>query len=370
ISLPNDLAACQQQIARCGLDVLYYPEPGMDPLTWMLSFSRLAPVQCAGIGHPVTGGISTVDYFLSDRDLEPENSGSQYTEQLVRLEGCPAWFTRPEIAPGATRAQFGLPDGPLYVCPQEPFRFHPEFDALLAAILADDPTGTLILFEGEQRNWTRLLVQRLSASIPQFLQRVKILPRMPSSHRLQVLQLADVALDTLHSSDLLTAIRLVAAATPVVTWPGRFLRSRATAAVLERLGVTDTIAGSAEEYVRLATGLATSPQWRNRISREISEATPQLFEAPVSTASLERFLLAAVERSAQPPVPLADLLQLPAENQPTGNSPEVASTAQAALPESADGAPSAPVIPEPHFRLSAERASHHVAAEYAADEEF
>ncbi len=39
------------------LDILFYPDLGMTPLTYFLAFARLAPVQCVSWGHPVTTGI-------------------------------------------------------------------------------------------------------------------------------------------------------------------------------------------------------------------------------------------------------------------------------------------------------------------------
>ncbi len=54
VTLPPDLAQAREQIASLGLDVLYYTDIGMDPMTYFLAFARLAPVQCVTNGHPVT----------------------------------------------------------------------------------------------------------------------------------------------------------------------------------------------------------------------------------------------------------------------------------------------------------------------------
>lgn len=48
------------------------------------------------------------------------------------------------------RAGLGLPaSGTLYGCPQSLFKFHPDFDALLADIARGDPTGHIVLIEGK-----------------------------------------------------------------------------------------------------------------------------------------------------------------------------------------------------------------------------
>src|SRR5262249_52558125 len=78
-----DLAGARKSIAAARLDVLFYPEIGMDPATYFLAFARLAPVQCTTLGHPVTTGIATVDYFLSSEALELPEADAHYTEKLV-----------------------------------------------------------------------------------------------------------------------------------------------------------------------------------------------------------------------------------------------------------------------------------------------
>jgi predicted O-linked N-acetylglucosamine transferase (SPINDLY family) len=131
------------------LDVLFYPEVGMDPLTYTLAFSRLAPVQCATWGHPVTTGLPAIDYFLSSVDLETEEADGHYTEKLVRLPRLGVCYERPPMPAPAERTSLGLPErGHLYACPQSPFKFHPDFDAILGGIPAPRPEGVLVLAGG------------------------------------------------------------------------------------------------------------------------------------------------------------------------------------------------------------------------------
>ena len=44
----------------------------------------------------------------------------------------------------------------------------------------------------------------------------------------------------------------IAVGTPMVTWPGEYLRGRYTQALYRLLGSTDAIAGTQEEYIDLA----------------------------------------------------------------------------------------------------------------------
>jgi len=68
--LPLSLGKAHQQIADKQLDILCYPDIGMDSLTYLLAFSCLVPVQSTIRGHPITSGIRNIDYFISTHDLE------------------------------------------------------------------------------------------------------------------------------------------------------------------------------------------------------------------------------------------------------------------------------------------------------------
>ncbi len=105
VELPGKLTLARAQIAAKELDVLFYPDIGMDMTTYHLAFARLAPVQCVSWGHPVTTGIPAVDYFISSESLEPADADGHYTEKLVRLKHLPTYYYNPEVSSeGVSRA--------------------------------------------------------------------------------------------------------------------------------------------------------------------------------------------------------------------------------------------------------------------------
>jgi predicted O-linked N-acetylglucosamine transferase (SPINDLY family) len=111
VTLAPQLATAQSQIAQHELDVLFYTDVGIDPVTCFLAHARLAPVQCVTWGHPLTTGVPTIDYFISSVDLEPPDSAAHYTEKLVRLPHLANYYFRPQPSPSTkTRRDFGLSD--------------------------------------------------------------------------------------------------------------------------------------------------------------------------------------------------------------------------------------------------------------------
>ncbi len=290
------LAALQKLIAAQQLDVLFYPEIGMHPLTYFLAFARLAPVQCVAGGHPVTTGIPTLDYFISSRDLEPANAQEHYSERLVPLPNLFNYFEQPHLSgPPRVRRDFELPeDAHLYLCVQHLFKIHPDFDELAAAILRADPRGRLVLVQGHRDHWSLLLRERLRRTLGDDMARVQFLPWQPYERYLHLLTLADVLLDTPHFNGGVTTLQALGLGVPVVTLPGAFMRGRQTYGCYRRMGVLDCVAADAQEYVRIAVRLATEPAWREQVRAQIRANNQVLFENVTVVRELEQFFHQAV----------------------------------------------------------------------------
>ncbi|HYY61011.1 MAG TPA: tetratricopeptide repeat protein, partial [Burkholderiales bacterium] len=96
--VPSALEAARHAIAALELDVLFYQDIGMEPFTYFLAYSRLAPVQCTSFGHPDTTGIAALDYFVSSELFETPHAAEHYSEQLFLLRdvGTLAYYYRPE----------------------------------------------------------------------------------------------------------------------------------------------------------------------------------------------------------------------------------------------------------------------------------
>ena len=150
------------------LDVLVYPELGMDACSFALAALRLAPRQYAGWGHPVTTGHATIDAFLSCAAMEPEGAQEHYTEPLFELPGIGTRYGRLGVPEPAPRARFGLPeDRALLLCPQSLWKIHPDNDALFAELLVANRDALLVLFAGRHPAVTDSFMRRLEAAFAQ-----------------------------------------------------------------------------------------------------------------------------------------------------------------------------------------------------------
>lgn len=292
VQLTRDVPASRRQLTDLKLDVLVFADVGMDALTTTLAYSRMAPVQCVTWGHPETTGSPCMDYFLSSELLEDAAAQANYTETLLRPRLLGTYYERPRrTGPPRTREFFGIsPDRHLYLCPQTLFKFHPEFDAVLAGILARDPLAEIQIIEGRVANWTERLRKRWNAGIPGSAERIRFLPAQPRDDFLALLELADVMIDPMHFGGGNTTYEAFGMGTPVTTLPSEFLRGRITLALYRKMGVTFPVARTPEELIEKSVAIATDPKMQSQLRAEIQSRAAVLFEDPEEVHVLEEVL--------------------------------------------------------------------------------
>jgi CRISPR-associated protein Csy1 len=290
-----------QQVIADDLDILVYPELGMNAEVYTLAGLRLAPVQCCGWGHPNTTGHEEIDWFISSEAMEPEGAQASYTERLALLPGLGTRYAYPSAETGSVRADFGLPDDrTIYLVPQSLFKIHPESDDLIAQVLARDPRGLALMFSSHHDALTDAFVARIERAFARrgldLRERARLLePFVPHESYLRLNQLCDVMLDTPHWSGGNTSLDAFANGLPVVTLPGSLMRGRQSAGMLRLLGVPELIVSNAEEYVATAVRLGTRREEREAVSQRIKAGLGNLFERDEPVRAFESFL----ERAAR-----------------------------------------------------------------------
>jgi CRISPR-associated protein Csy1 len=277
-------------------DILIYPELGMDAATFVLGALRLAPLQVAGWGHPVTTGFPAMDLFLSSEAMEIPGADAHYSEKLVRLPGLGTCYSMPLVPTDATREQFRLPVGvPLILCPQSHFKMMPEDDALIARVMAAVPEAVLVVFKGRNDVVWRRYLERLNAALlgagVTGTKRVAVISVLPHVDYLRVNTLCDVMLDTARWSGGNTALDAIASGLPIVTMPGTLMRSRQTAGMYALMGLQGLTAASADDYVATAIRLLRDPAYRAAMAGEIIARRGAIFDDPKPVRALSEALL-------------------------------------------------------------------------------
>lgn len=279
--LPTDqpLPRLAEKIIASDLDLLIYPEIGLNPLSYFLAHGRLAPIQVQLYGHPISSGIKTMDYFISSQQIEIPGAQEHYREELVQLPRCPFYFERTQAPEQSySREELGLPEGHIYLVPGTLFKIHPNHDAAFAQILERDPQARIVLIQAASHQWHDKLWQRFELSLTPWIDRVHFIPWMPREKFYSLLQQAEVVLDTVHFSAGNVGYQALALGVPIITLPGSHLRSRMCYGLYAQMGMLDCVANSWQEYIELALRMAHDLPWREAMRQKVLELSEPIFE--------------------------------------------------------------------------------------------
>jgi len=302
--IPNDIEKVCKKIYSDKLNVLVYPEIGMDAQSLVTAGLRLAPVQCVGWGHPMTSGLNTMDYWLSSDLMEVENGQSHYSETLIRLPNMANSHPvkqHDELQQSAlskTRNDFGLSDDNiLYFCSQSLFKYLPQYDYLWPKIAKQVPTAKFVFLAISSVHVVKKFMARIERAFTAAGLNAEdycvMLNRQSPDDYLQLNKLVDVFLDNPPWSGNNTGMAAIDAHLPIVCYPTELMRGRHSYAILTMLGVTETIASSAQEYIDIAVKLGIDKQYRQSIVKKIADNHQQIYEDVECVKGLESFYVDA-----------------------------------------------------------------------------
>lgn len=294
--IPHDLEAVCQQILEDKLHILIFPEIGMDAPTMAMAGLHLAPIQCTAWGHPVTTGLSTIDYFISSELMEGNNAQNHYSETLIQLPNIGVAYPALGDIPVniKDKSYFSFPEtAVIYLCLQAPFKYLPQYDRILPSIAQQVPQAKFVFLRGE------LLRPRLDRAFTAqglIYTDFCLFLKIPAREDYLMLNLvADVFLDTCTWSGGNTSLEAIACGLPLVTCPGEFMRGRHADSFLKMIGVTETIAPDAETYIEIAVRLGLDAAWRQEIKTKMQERKSQLFDDRTCVTALEEFFERVVQ---------------------------------------------------------------------------
>ena len=255
---------------------------------------RPAPVAATFLGYPDTTGLSQIDYRLTDAVADPVEEGNVFaTEHLIRFRNGVHTY-RPLIATGLDASSPPvLKNGFITFCSfNKRAKVNDKVLSVWADILRAVPGSRLLVKGGgwQGRPYMGDLQDRVDITA------------MTESYvdHLALYNAADIALDTFPYSGTTTTCDALWMGVPVVTWRGRHHAARASASLLTRIGLTDLIAESAEDYVAKAMSLAqdTSRLVELRARQRARFLSSPLGNAVLVVRDLENFYVHAVVRAA------------------------------------------------------------------------
>jgi len=250
-------AAVAERIRRDGIDILL-DLAGHTARNRLPVFVRKpAPIQVTWLGYPGTTGLMAIDYRLVDAVTDPEGADAFASETLVRLPGGFLCYAGPADAPAPGAVPCLAAGSVTFGSFNNPAKLSGATLDAWAALLARMPEARLVLkanaLADEATRASCLDNLRMHGVA---VERVELHAWLPDKAHLAFYDRIDIALDPFPYNGTTTTCEALWMGVPVVTLRGDRHAGRVGASLLSRLGLTDVIAGSVEEYVEIAVALA------------------------------------------------------------------------------------------------------------------
>ena len=290
-----------QTIADLHLDVILYPEIGMDTVSKTLACLRLAPVQAASWGHPETTGLPTIDFYLSAQLMEPPEASHLYSEKLVRLPNLGTYFKNTSIeVVTPDLSDLGIDSqSPILLCAGSPSKYNPNHDQVLVQI-AQKLGACQFVFFNFSENLTAILKERLIESFKkanldanQFL---RFIPFLKKEEFHGLMQASDLYLDTIGFSGFNTAMQALDSGLPIVAFAGPQMRGRLASSILSRMDLNELVCSSESEYIDLVIELLQNRELLNSVKIKMNQSKDVVFNDLEPIRELEKFLIEQVQK--------------------------------------------------------------------------
>lgn len=298
IQVPENIKDARNFIANQKFDIIVYCELGMLLRPLYLSYSRLAKVQITTWGHSETSGINTIDYFVSSKYFEIEESKvqNQYSEKIHLMNSLSTYYYPPTkilLPPNQTfkpRKDFGLDDTMnVYGCIQSSFKISVEFEKMLNGILKGDPKARILM--SLNKPFCRSQVARIFNLLGENdFKRLLFYPSLDITSYMNLIKLSDVILDPYPFGGCNTSFEAFDYNIPVVSMPTKYLNGRFTFGMYKKMGFVDMIADTSQNYIDIAVKTGTDKKFKESIKEKINNSKHLLFQEKEAIQEWSSFL--------------------------------------------------------------------------------
>ena len=218
---------------------------------------RAAPVQISGIGYPNTTGLKSMDYRLTDAIADPPGEADLHTEKLIRLESGFCCYAPPESAPDVSCLP-ALENGFVtFGSTHTLSRLNKDVLRLWADVLDAVDKSRLLVFRSTLSDNSISRLRELCVKSGIDPDRIGFRREVPSEGHLKIYSDIDLLLDTFPWSGHTTSCEALWMGVPVITLRGDRHAGRMVSSVLDKIGLREAVAESAEEYVKIARRLTS-----------------------------------------------------------------------------------------------------------------
>jgi predicted O-linked N-acetylglucosamine transferase (SPINDLY family) len=188
----------------------------------------------------------------------------------------------------------------VFWCGQSLFKYLPQYDHVFARIAKEAGNCQFVFIRhsgGPPVN--DLFQKRLERAFAELGLKASdhtvFLGRLTQNQFVSAIGQCDVFLDSIGWSGCNSALESLPHNLPIVTTRGATMRGRHSAAILEMMGVTETIADTLDGYIAIAAKLARDPPARNAVRQRIADSKEKLYRDRAVIGALEDYIARAAQ---------------------------------------------------------------------------
>lgn len=240
-----------------------------------------AQIQMTYLGFPNTTGLTNIDYRITDKYADPENTTQQYSEKLIRMPRCFICYSpniNLESIPIKPKKHTGIVFGVMNKLNKQ----NNTSFKVWGEILRQLPNAVLFIKrdiksgETSDNDIRTKCFKKLNINTNQ----IKVFDFV--SDRISYCDLynnIDICLDTFPYSGTTTSCDAFLMSTPIITYaiPNRHV-SNVTQSMLTNMGYSNIVAHSTDEYIKIAVDLAHNPDRIEYYKQNIRQKFLELME--------------------------------------------------------------------------------------------
>ncbi len=285
IFIPKNISNSRKIIENLNLDIIIYPEIGMDIFFYILAHSRLAPIQVNTWGHSETSGISTIDYYFSSKYFENSLSQENYSEKLILLDSLSTYyydfkiynFLSKEFNREENLLKFNLPSNlNIYGILQNIIKLHPIILETVKNILINDKFSIFVFICNQ--SFKNKFFKFLEENLGYLTNRIRIYDNQNLYDYFKLISCMDIIIDSYPFGGCNTTLDSFYLNKIVVTTPTNKLNGSFTTGFYKKMDIYDPIAYDIKNLADKAIWFMTNKEDKKIIENKIKENKSKLFQ--------------------------------------------------------------------------------------------
>jgi protein O-GlcNAc transferase len=259
--------ATAELIRRDGIDILVDLSMHMGYRLGIFA-RKPAPVQITYLAYVGTTGLDAIGYRITDPFLDPPRSEEDFCEKPLYIRSY--WCYSPTVADVDPGPPPSVKNGFVTFGSLNNFRkISPGVRAAWTELLRAVPGSRLMIHAHEGIHRKQLVDSFAAEGVSS--DRISFVETLPLADYLRQHRLIDIALDTFPYTGGTTTCDALWMGVPVLTIAGDLAVSRSGVSILSNIGLTELIAKTPGEYVRMAIDLAGDAERLGRLRATIRE---------------------------------------------------------------------------------------------------